>query len=66
MQNIFWGVLIISIGLFFGGSIFLGDFNVLSLLFDGLGIFWIAKGSWSVYRSRKKKIPASLSAGGDP
>lgn len=45
MQDIFWGVAIIAIGLFMGGSIFLGQFTILNFIFDGLGVFFIAKGA---------------------
>lgn len=53
MQNIFWGVLIIGIGLCFGQSIFLGDFSPLSIAFDGLGLFWLGKGILSLVRRRQ-------------
>jgi hypothetical protein len=53
MQNIFWGALIISIGLFFGQSLFLGDTSPLSFVFDGLGLFWIGKGVLALYRKRQ-------------
>ena len=52
MQNIFWGALIIAIGLVLGSSIFLGDFGWLNVLFDGLGLVWIATGAREVYRKR--------------
>jgi hypothetical protein len=52
MRDIFWGVTIIAIGLYFGQSIFLGDFSALSLVFDGLGLFWLGKGALSLYRKR--------------
>ena len=45
MQDIFWGVAIIGIGLFMGGSIFLGQFSLLNFVFDGLGVFFIGKGA---------------------
>jgi hypothetical protein len=45
MQDIFWGVAIIAIGLFMGGSIFLGQFTILNFIFDGLGIFFLGKGA---------------------
>ena len=48
MQNIFWGVAIIGIGLAMGGSIFLGQFTLFNFFFDGLGIFFIAKGAMSL------------------
>ena len=45
MQDIFWGIAIIAIGLFMGGSIFLGQFTILNFIFDGLGVFFIGKGA---------------------
>lgn len=44
MQDIFWGVAIIAIGLFMGGSVFLGEFSLINFIFDGLGVFFIGKG----------------------
>jgi len=44
MQDIFWGAAIIAIGLFMGGSVFLGDFSLFNVIFDGLGAFFILKG----------------------
>ena len=44
MQDIFWGVAIIAIGLFMGGSVFLGEFSLVNFIFDGLGVFFIGKG----------------------
>ena len=44
MSDIFWGVAIIGIGLFMGGSIFYGEFTAFSIFFDGLGLFFIGKG----------------------
>lgn len=44
MQDIFWGAVIIGIGLVMGGSVFLGDFDPVSILFDALGVFFIGKG----------------------
>lgn len=44
MQDIFWGAAIIAIGLVMGGSIFLGDFSLINIVFDGLGMFFIGKG----------------------
>lgn len=45
MQDIFWGVAIIAIGLFMGGSVFLGQFTLVNFIFDGLGVFFIGKGA---------------------
>ncbi len=53
MRDIFWGVLIIGIGLYFGASIFLGDFSLLSCFFDGLGLFWIGKGVVGMVRNNQ-------------
>ena len=63
MQNIFWGVLIIAIGLYFGQSVFLGDFSPLSFIFDGLGLFWIGKGVLSLYRKRQGQVDQDQSSG---
>jgi len=48
MQDIFWGVVIIGIGLAMGGSIFLGQFTLFNFIFDGLGIFFVGKGAVSM------------------
>lgn len=48
MQDIFWGAAIIAIGLFMGGSIFLGQFTLFNFVFDGLGVFFIGKGAMSM------------------
>ena len=44
MRDIITGAVLIGIGLAMGGSIFLGDFSLLNLFFDGLGTFFIVKG----------------------
>lgn len=44
MQDILWGVVIIGIGLVMGGSVFLGDFSLINIFFDGLGVFFIGRG----------------------
>ncbi len=48
MQDIFWGVVIIGVGLAMGGSIFFGQFTLFNIIFDGLGIFFIGKGASSM------------------
>jgi hypothetical protein len=53
MQNIFWGVVLIVIGLVSGHSLFLGDFGLLSLFFDGLGLFWIGRGAYQLYQAKQ-------------
>lgn len=53
MGNIIAGVVLIAIGLVMGGSIFLGDFSLLNIIFDGLGIFFIIRGTVQIMRSRQ-------------
>lgn len=52
MQDIVWGLVIIAIGVFMGGSVFLGDFSLINIFFDGLGVFFIGKGSFSLMNQR--------------
>ena len=49
--DIIAGIVLIGIGLAFGGSIFTGNPGVLDYFFDGLGLFWIGKGIYSLIRS---------------
>jgi len=53
MRDIIAGVVLIAIGLVFGGSVFMGDFGVTSIIFDGLGIFFIIKGLTKVLKNRQ-------------
>jgi hypothetical protein len=53
MRDILAGVVLIAIGLAFGGSVFLGDFSLFNLIFDGLGTFFIIKGLIGIYKSRR-------------
>ncbi len=46
--DIIAGVVLIGIGLIWGGSIFLGTADALDVFFDGLGIFWIVKGIYKM------------------
>ena len=52
MRDIIAGVVLIGIGFALGGSIFLGDFSITSCIFDGLGLFWIGRGIWKLYKAR--------------
>ena len=52
MRDIVAGAVLIGIGFLIGGSVFLGDFSVTSLFFDGLGVFWIVKGIVALVRER--------------
>jgi hypothetical protein len=54
MKGIFWGAVIIAIGLVRGDSVFRGDFNVLSIFFDALGVFFIVRGLISISRARQQ------------
>lgn len=53
MGNIVAGVVLIGIGLAIGESIFLGQVTVLSVFFDGLGLFWLGKGVLGMVRARQ-------------
>jgi hypothetical protein len=55
MKSIFWGAVIIAIGLVRGDSVFRGDFGVLSILFDVLGVFFIIRGLVSIYRAKQQE-----------
>ena len=61
MKSIFWGAVIIAIGLVRGDSVFRGDFNVLSIVFDAIGVFFIIRGLVSIYQSKQQAAvpPAS-------
>ena len=48
--DIISGAVLIGIGLVLGGSIFTGDPTWLDYFFDGLGIFWIARGIYKMAR----------------
>jgi len=53
MRDIVLGIVIIVIGLVADRSVFLGDFSVLSIVFDGLALFFIIRGIIKVLRSRQ-------------
>jgi len=53
MRDIVAGVALIAIGLLFGGSVFLGDFGITSILFDGLGVFFIIRGLVRMNRAKQ-------------
>ena len=52
MQNIISGGVLIAIGLFMGSSLFFGDFTLFNIFFDGLGLFFIARGTFQVLGQR--------------
>ena len=57
VRDIVSGVVLVAIGLVFGGSIFLGEFSLFSIIFDGLGIFFIVRGAMRMYRARQEAKP---------
>jgi len=61
MKSIFWGAVIIAIGLVRGDSVFRGDFGILSIIFDALGVFFIIRGLISIYRARQVEAATSSS-----
>lgn len=50
IKDIIAGVVLIGIGLVFGGSIFLGTADALDIFFDCLGLFWIGLGIYKMIR----------------
>lgn len=57
VRDLIGGGVLIGIGFMFGGSVFTGNPTFLDWIFDGLGIFWLAKG---VYLLATSKPTASV------
>jgi hypothetical protein len=53
LRDLVSGIVLIGIGFLFGGSVFLGDFTVWSIFFDGLGVFLIVRGVVKLLRRRQ-------------
>jgi hypothetical protein len=53
-SQILWGAVLIAIGLIRGKSVFLGDFGILEIAFDAVGVFAIING---VRRMKRTKLP---------
>lgn len=54
MRDIVTGAIIIGIGFVgFGGSVFLGNFSIINIIFDGLGVFFVIKGLRTVIKSKQ-------------
>ena len=53
MRDIVAGVVLIGIGLVRGDSVFFGDFNVLNIIFDALGVFFLVRGGMKVAQAKK-------------
>ena len=58
MRNIISGVVLIAIGLAFGSSVFLGDFSLTGIFFDGLGVFFIVRGILQMNRAKRDAAAA--------
>jgi hypothetical protein len=56
MRSVFLGAVIIAIGLIWHNSIFLGDFNVLSILTDMIGVCAIIWGLVSVAQTKQPEV----------
>jgi hypothetical protein len=54
MKSIFWGAVIIAIGLIRGDSVFHGDFGAITVFFDALGVFFVVRGLVSIYRAKQQ------------
>lgn len=48
MGNLITGAVILTLGFFTGGSVFLGDPGPLDLVFDGMGVLFLARGGLSL------------------
>ena len=53
MRDLVAGIVLIAIGLFWTGSVFLGDFSILNIIFDGLGVFFIVRGLMALTRAKR-------------
>ena len=54
MKSIIAGIVLIGIGFATGDSVFLGNFDVLSIFWDGLGLFWLGKGALNLWNQRQR------------
>jgi hypothetical protein len=50
IKDVIAGVVLIGIGLVWGGSIFLGTASTLDIFFDCLGLLWIGLGIYKMIR----------------
>ena len=53
MRDIITGAVLIGLGFVLGASVFMGDFSVFNIIFDGLGVFFIIKGLIQVSKNRQ-------------
>ena len=66
MKDLFWGGLLIAIGLVNGASIFLGDFTLFNLFFDALGTWWLSRGVLGLWQRRQAGGRGRVPDGVDP
>lgn len=66
MKNIFWGAVIIAIGLVRGDSVFRGDLNMISIFFDALGLFFIIRGIIALYQAKQQEATVPPAAPPQP
>src|SRR2546425_12899150 len=59
MKSIFWGAVIIAIGLVRGDSVLRGAFNVVSIFFDALGVFFSIRGLVPLYQPKRQQAAVS-------
>ncbi|MDB6056566.1 MAG: hypothetical protein JWO95_410 [Verrucomicrobiales bacterium] len=53
MKSIVSGIILIVLGFLYGDSVFTGHFGMMSLFFDGLGLLFIGKGAYQLWRDRQ-------------
>lgn len=66
MKDLFWGGLLIAIGLVSGASVFYGDFTLFNLFFDALGTWWVGRGLVGLWKQRRGGQQADLPEGVAP
>jgi hypothetical protein len=53
VRDIITGAVLIGLGFALGGSVFMGDFSLFNIFFDGLGTFFIIKGLVGIYKDKQ-------------
>ena len=51
-KNIIWGIVIIAVGLSYGGSVFYGEPDTIDYIFDIVGLGLIAFGTYQLIARR--------------
>ena len=59
MRDIVAGIVLIGIGFAVNSSVFLGDFNARSIIFDGLGVFFIVRGVVKIVGAKRQDTTSS-------